>query len=144
MKVRFKRLDPMATVPKRSTDGAAGYDLTATTVKMEVGKQIIYTVGTGIAMEIPSGYVGLVFPRSSVYKTGLSLCNCVGVIDSDYRGEITAKFYLMGNDSSLVYLKGERCLQLIIMPIPQIDFEVSLELSKTVRGIGGYGSTGVF
>lgn len=134
----------MATVPKRSTDGAAGYDLTATTVKMEVGKQIIYTVGTGIAMEIPSGYVGLVFPRSSVYKTGLSLCNCVGVIDSDYRGEITAKFYLMGNDSSLVYLKGERCLQLIIMPIPQIDFEVSLELSKTVRGIGGYGSTGVF
>ena len=144
MKVRFKRLDPMATVPKRSTDGAAGYDLTATTVKMEVGKQIIYTVGTGIAMEIPSGYVGLVFPRSSVYRTGLSLCNCVGVIDSDYRGEITAKFYLMGNDSSLVYLKGERCLQLIIMPIPQIDFEVSLELSKTVRGNGGYGSTGVF
>ena len=124
----------MATVPKRSTEGAAGYDLTATTVKMEVGKQIIYTVGTGIAMEIPSGYVGFVFPRSSVYKTGLSLCNCVGVIDSDYRGEITAKFYLLGNDSSLVYLKGERCLQLIIMPIPQIDFEVSLELSETVRG----------
>lgn len=144
MKVRFKRLEPMATVPKRSTEGAAGYDLTATTVKMEVGQQIIYTVGTGIAMEIPAGYVGLLFPRSSVYRTGLTMCNCVGVIDSDYRGEITAKFYLIGNDSSLVYLKGELCLQLIIMPIPQIDFEVSLELSETVRGTRGYGSTGIF
>lgn len=134
----------MATVPKRATEGAAGYDLTATTVKMEVGQQIIYTVGTGIAIEIPSGYVGLLFPRSSVYRTGLTMCNCVGVIDSDYRGEITAKFYLLGNDSSLAYLKGERCLQLIIMPIPQIDFEVSLELSETVRGTQGYGSTGIF
>lgn len=142
MKVRFKRLDSMASVPMRATDGSAAYDLTARKVDLTVGDNIVYTVHTGLAVEIPEGYVGLVFPRSSVVKTSLLLSNCVGVIDSDYRGEIMAKFYLHGNDGSRAYMVGERCMQLMILPVPTIEWEVADELTETSRGKGGYGSTG--
>ena len=137
MKVRFKRLDSMASVPMRATDGSAAYDLTA-----RKGDNIVYTVHTGLAVEIPEGYVGLLFPRSSVVKTSLLLSNCVGIIDSDYRGEIMAKFYLHGNDGSRAYMVGERCMQLMILPVPTIEWEVADELTETSRGKGGYGSTG--
>ena len=132
----------MASVPFRATDGSAAYDLTARKVDLTVGNNIVYTVHTGLAVEIPEGYVGLVFPRSSVVNTSLLLSNCVGVIDSDYRGEITAKFYLQGNDGSHAYMVGERCMQLMILPVPTIEWEVADELTETSRGKGGYGSTG--
>lgn len=89
LKIKFKKLNSNAVIPKRGTTGAAGFDLTA--VSMYV-KENTLKYDTGIAVEIPPGYVGLVFPRSSVCKTGLSLANSVGVIDSDYRGSISLCF----------------------------------------------------
>ena len=100
-----------------------------------------YVYGTGLAMEIPKGYVGLIFPRSSISKTSHSLRNAVGVIDSGYRGEIIFKFSINTHNSP-VYEVGERIGQMIIMPYPQVEFEEAFELSKTERGKGGYGSTG--
>ena len=91
-------------------------------------------------MEIPPGHVGLVFPRSSCYKHGMLLSNCVGVIDSDYRGEVTAVF--LGTHDDVSYEIGDRIAQLVIMPIPAVKFVEAEELSETQRGTGGYGSTG--
>ena len=135
--VKIKRLHEDAVIPSYAKDGDAGMDLTAVEVS---GKDGFITYHTGLAMEIPRWHVGLLFPRSSVYKTGQSLTNCVGVIDSGYRGEIMMKYTL----SSLCkeYEIGDRVGQLIIMPYPRIDFEVVDELTKTDRGSGGYGSTG--
>ena len=96
---------------------------------------------TGIAVEIPPGYVGLLFPRSSVCKTGLSLANGVGVIDQDFRGSISFVFYK--NMQCIVpYFPGDRIGQLVIVPIPAVEFVEAEELSETERGAGGYGSTG--
>ena len=100
---------------------------------------------TGIALEVPEGYVGLLFPRSSTSKTDLRLANCVGVVDSGYRGEISFR-YKFAKDSYFANLKrfqdGDRIGQLVIMPYPQIEMEESDNLSDTERGEGGYGSTG--
>ena len=137
LKIKFKKLNPNAVIPKRGTIGAAGFDLTA--VSMEVSATMI-KYDTGIAVEIPPGYVGLVFPRSSVCKTGLSLANSVGVIDSDYVGELSAVFYL--RSGCRVYNVGDRIGQLLIVPIPEVEFMEVDELSETERGAGGYGSTG--
>jgi dUTP pyrophosphatase len=93
-------------------------------------------------MEIPKGFVGLIFPRSSVRKTDLLLTNSVGVIDSGYRGEIQATFKKTDGDRSIVYEVGERGAQIIIIPYPKIKFIVSEELSSSERGDGGFGSTG--
>ena len=136
LKIKFKKLNPNAVIPKRGTIGAAGFDLTA--VSMEVSATMI-KYDTGIAVEIPPGYVGLVFPRSSVCKTGLSLANSVGVIDSDYVGELSAVFYL--RSGCRVYNVGDRIGQLLIVPIPEVEFMEVDELSETERGAGGYGST---
>ena len=100
-----------------------------------------FTYHTGLAVEIPTWHVGLLFPRSSVYKTGQTLTNCVGVIDSGYRGEIMMKFSLSANRNE--YQIGDRVGQLIIMPYPKISFIEVDELTPTDRGVGGYGSTGV-
>ena len=112
-------------------------DLTAIDVSADEGT---ITYKTGLAIEIPRWYVGLLFPRSSVYKTGQSLTNCVGVIDSGYRGEIMLKFTLSPYQRE--YQIGDRIGQLIIIPYPMIEFEEVEELAKTSRGKGGYGSTG--
>ena len=138
MKIKFKKTHPLAVIPKRGTSGAAGFDLTA--VILDV-KETTLKYDTGIAVEIPPGYVGLLFPRSSVCKTGLSLANSVGVIDSDYRGSISFVFY---KDVPCIapYLPGDRIGQLVIVPIPEVDFVEVEELSETERGKGGYGSTG--
>jgi len=96
--------------------------------------------GTGIAVEIPPGHVGLIFPRSSIFHTGLILTNSVGVIDSGYRGEIKAVFKAPGHYD--IYRIGERIGQLVIVPIPDVEYEEADELSETERGTGGYGSTG--
>jgi dUTP pyrophosphatase len=138
MKVKFKKLNENAKAPYQGTAGSAGFDLTATS-KQRI--DLYHTkFGTGLAVEIPKGYVGLVFPRSSCYKQGMLLSNCVGVIDSDYRGEITAVF--IGVDNELCYNVGDRICQLVIMPYPEIEFVEADELSETERGMGGYGSTG--
>ena len=138
MKVKIKRLHPDAVIPKYAKAGDAGLDLTAVECVNDDGKHITYK--TGLAVEIPKGHVGLLFPRSSVYKTSMSLSNCVGVIDSGYRGEIMMKF--RSTESNKAYEVGDRIGQLIIMPYPQVEFEEVENLSSTDRGLGGYGSTG--
>lgn len=142
MKVRFKKLVPEAVAPYQATDGSAGWDLTATTKELDQGKKAIY--GTGLSVEIPKGYVGLLFPRSSIHKKGLRLSNSVGVIDSDYRGEIKAVFDRLSiwPYEWELYQIGDRICQLIILPVPTIEWEESEELTNTTRGEGGYGSTG--
>lgn len=143
MVVKFKKLSPFAIPPKYSKDGDAGMDLTITSIISETTTDVTY--GFGIAMEIPRGFVGLVFPRSSVRKYDLSLTNCVGVIDSGYRGELQATFkktnWLKGNESQK-YDVGDKGAQIMIIAYPQIDFVESDTLSESDRGDGGFGSTG--
>ena len=112
-------------------------DLTTISLEQLDGEHIKYKFG--IAIEIPNGYVGLLFPRSSVYKKRQVLSNCVGVIDAGFRGEISVVMIGTSHES---YKVGERAAQLIIMPFPKIEFEEVQELSETERGSGGYGSTG--
>lgn len=140
MIVRFKKVHPDAVVPTKAHPTDAGFDLTAVSAEEDRRRSIV-TYHTGIAVEIPDGFVGLVFPRSSVYRHQILLSNSVGVIDSGYRGEITLKFRICQPHISR-YSTGERIGQLIILPYPEIEFEESDVLSETDRGEGGYGSTG--
>ena len=138
MKIKFKKMNPNAVIPKQGTAGAAGFDLTAVSVEK---KETMLKYDTGISVEIPPGYVGLLFPRSSVCKTGLSLANSVGVIDQDFRGSISFVFYSPAV-CIVPYWPGDRIGQLLIVPIPAVEFVEADELSETERGAGGYGSTG--
>ena len=143
MKVKIKLLNELAVMPTKAHATDAGFDLTATSKVLDEYGRIVY--GTGIALEIPEGYVGLVFPRSSIAKYGVALSNAVGVIDSGFRNEILCKFRpLLGFGETILpsYSVGERIAQLIIMPIPNIEFEQAEELSESERGMGGYGSSG--
>lgn len=149
MKVRFKKLHPDAVTPTYAHDTDAGMDMTAINKHIDEYGACVY--GTGLAFEIPEGYVGLLFPRSSISKTRQALANCVGVIDSGYRGEVTFKFKGIGARYELLgskptetwdYEVGDRIGQLIIMPYPHIELEEADELSNSDRGNGGYGSTG--
>lgn len=137
MNVKIKKLHPDAVIPKYAKRGDAGLDLTAVDVTAD---DATLTYKTGLAIEIPPWHVGLLFPRSSVYKTGQTLTNCVGVIDSGYRGEIMLKYTLSPYQRE--YDIGDRVGQLIIMPYPKIDFIEVENLTPTDRGDGGYGSTG--
>jgi len=137
MKVKIKKLHPDAVIPSYAKDGDAGMDLTSVDIEVLDNEHVKYY--TGLAIEIPKGYAGFLFPRSSCYKRKQILSNCVGVIDSGYRGEISL---VMIGTSKYSYNIGERIGQLIIMPYPQIEFEQVKRLSKTERGAGGYGSTG--
>lgn len=139
MIVKFKKLSQLAVSPKYSKDGDAGMDLSITTIISETDKDITY--GFGIAVEIPKGFVGLIFSRSSVRKYDLSLTNCVGVIDSGYRGELQATFKKT-HDGDKKYEVGDRAAQIMILAYPQIDFVESDTLSDSDRGDGGFGSTG--
>ena len=139
MKVKVMKLDAGAKIPKYAKAGDAGMALYAVSQKFDDHGN--YVFGTGLAMEIPEGYVGLIFPRSSISKTSHSLRNAVGVIDSGYRGEIMMK-YDINTLNSPVYEVGDRIAQIIILPYPEIEFEEAWELSKTNRGKGGFGSTG--
>ena len=139
MKVKVMKLDAGAIIPKYAKPGDAGMDLYAASFAIDQNNNYVY--GTGLAMEIPKGYVGLIFPRSSISKTAHSLRNAVGVIDSGYRGEIMMK-YDINTHNSPVYEIGDRIAQIIILPYPQIEFEEAFELSKTQRGKGGFGSSG--
>lgn len=139
MEVKFKKLHKDAVIPSYAKTGDAGLDLTA--IKIERDEHCNYVYRTGLAIEIPKGYVGLIFPRSSLSKYDLSLCNSVGVIDSGYRGEIVFKFKL-GHSGHSVYREGDKVGQLIILPYPYINLIEVDELSTTERGFGGFGSTG--
>ncbi len=141
MKVKIKKLHPQAVIPSYAKPNDAGLDLTVTSAQRDPANPQKWLVGFGIAVEIPEGFVGLVFPRSSVHKTQCRLSNSVGVIDAGYRGEVRAVFDTFPT-SDEVYNVGDRAAQIIIMPYPQIEFEEAEELSSTERGTGGYGSTG--
>jgi dUTP pyrophosphatase len=153
---------PTAQKPKFGKPGDAGADLVATSLDLSRDGQIVY--GTGLAVEIPEGMVGLVFPRSSVRNYDLSMANSVGVIDSGYRGEIMVTFniradhkivnamiaskdlddlFVKYSDNLLnIYQVGDRIAQLVIMPVPLVQFVEVEELSETSRGTEGHGSTG--
>ena len=161
MKVKVKKLNPAAVIPTKAHPTDAGLDLVATSCDIDEDGNIVY--GTGLAFEIPEGYVGHIYPRSSICKQDLALSNAVGVIDSHYRGEVMAKFkptlavnrfvhsdkdddtYMIVRSlrrPNSAYNIGERIAQLIIMPIPAVEMVEADELSETDRGEGGYGSTG--
>lgn len=165
MKINIKKLHPDAVVPSYAKPGDAGLDLTAVSVHVQTGvddegEYIEY--GTGLAIEIPEGHVGLVFPRSSVSKKDIFLANAVGVIDSGYRGEIKLRYKLEQTYDVLdtwmndqihysfderqyyanVYKVGDKVGQLLILPYPQIELTETDELNSSDRGEGGFGSTG--
>ena len=137
MKVKIKKIHHAAVIPTYAKDGDAGMDLVITSIITRNEGDVTY--GFGIALEIPKGFVGLVFPRSSIRKTDLILSNSVGVIDSGYRGEIQATFKRTGLTK---YAVGDRGAQIMIIPHPTIEFNEVSELSNTERGEGGFGSTG--
>lgn len=164
MKVNIKKLSEDAIIPQYAKPGDAGMDVVATSVNI-TDKYIEY--GTGLAFEVPEGYVMLIFPRSSVSKYDLSLANSVGVLDSSYRGELKLRFkrnYVikhLGDNKTLeksafehrispteilicdkIYEVGDKVGQIMIVPYPQIEFNEVEELSETDRGSGGFGSTG--
>lgn len=159
MEVKIKKTHKDAVIPCYAKAGDAGLDLTATSISYDEYGNICY--GTGLAFEIPEGYVGLIFPRSSICKEQLLLSNAVGVIDSGYRGEVSFKFkpsialderqcvkvdkdrlWSVAIKQNDIYKVGDRIGQMIIMPYPSIEFVEVEELSMTERGEGGYGSSG--
>lgn len=142
MDVKIKKLDPKAVVPKYAKPGDAGMDLTAISMTYDSNLDA-FIYGTGLAIEIPKGCVGLLFPRSSNRKTDAYMTNHVGVIDSGYRGEIMITYKDRDFDvAKIPYQIGDRVAQLIIMPYPTINLVEVEELSETERGEGGHGSTG--
>jgi dUTP pyrophosphatase len=147
MIVKCKKLHEKAVISQYAKDGDAGIDLVATSFVKNTTYNVLY--GTGLSLEIPEGYVGLIFPRSSVTKKDLILNNSVGVIDSGYRGEIMVGFRKVPKSSDYfnsvnidMYELGDRIAQLIILPYPKIQLEEVDELSETDRGDGAFGSTG--
>lgn len=168
MEVKIKKLHPLAVIPTYATEDSAGMDLTVVSWEFdEYGNKVYHT---GLAFEIPKGYAGFIFPRSSNAKKHLWLTNSVGIIDADYRGEVTLKYKTsiriatsfwtrlrlfitktLNPQGSINitniwdnddYKVGDKCGQIVIMPFPKIEFREVKELSKTSRGQGGYGSTG--
>ena len=139
--LKVKMLTDVAVMPTYATDGAACFDISATdTVGIPAGRAA--TISTGIAVEVPQGYVMMLYSRSGHgYKHCLRLSNCVGVIDSDYRGEVCVRLHNDGKETYIVQ-QGERIAQAMIVPAPQFALEKVAELSDTARGTGGFGSTG--
>ena len=141
--VKIKLLRENATCPSYQSASAAGADLYAAideALTIEAGQTVL--VPAGVAMEIPEGFVGLVYARSGLAcKRGLAPANKVGVIDSDYRGEITVVLHNHGSEAQTV-ANGERIAQLVITPVLQPAYEETEMLSDTVRNLGGFGSTG--
>ena len=170
LQVKIKKLHPDAVVPTYAHATDCGMDLTAVSKTFDEYGNVVY--GFGLAFEIPEGYAGFIFPRSSNHKSGLLLTNSVGVIDAGYRGEVTAKFVSRSVDSipkkflqRILYLLfeksanegwtttfnydkkynyniGDRVAQMVILPYPKVELVEVDELSDTERGTGGYGSTG--
>ena len=141
--LRYKKLSPSAIVPTYGSAAAAGADLYALPegdIVIAAGETKL--IHTGIALEIPEGYMGLIFARSGLAtKRGLAPANKVGVIDADYRGEIMVALYNQSGEEQTV-AAGERVAQLVITPFLAVNFEECDELTDTERGVGGFGSTG--
>ncbi|MGL4373517.1 MAG: dUTP diphosphatase [Turicibacter sp.] len=152
--VGLKFMHQDAQLPFYATEGAAGADCTSVSIQYfnrfnqevfpkstEEWKEVTKVkYNLGLAFEIPKGYAILLFPRSSVMKQELIMSNSIGLIDCDYRGEVSAVFYL--NENSQLYEVGERCCQIVLVEVPKCKFIVKKELSSTSRGEGGYGHTG--
>ena len=140
LEIKFKKLVETAKCPTKAHPTDAGADLTA--VSREWNEELkCWIYGTGIATEIPEGYVGLVFPRSSIRKYTLAQCNAVGVIDSSYRGEIMVS-YKLTSDVEKIYNIGDKIAQFIILPYPEVSYKEVETLSETDRGENGHGSSG--
>ena len=144
MKINIKRTDETAVIPTRGSDEAAGYDLYAYISKQSetipVGETKL--ISTGISMEIPNGYVGLLYARSGfATKRGLRPANCVGVIDSDYRGEVCVALHNDSKEAQTIHHR-DRIAQIVIAPYLSVELNEVDELNSTERGIGGFGSTG--
>lgn len=147
MKVNIKKINSNATTPTYGSTEAAGLDLYALidteTNSLFIPSHTTVNINTGIAMEIPKGYFGAVYARSGLsIKNGLRPANCVGVIDSDYRGEIIVALYNDSMEDRIVY-NGDRIAQIVITPYLHIELNEVTELSDTERGEGGFGSTGM-
>ena len=140
LEIKFKKLVETAKMPTKAHPTDAGADLTA--VSREWNEEYgCWIYGTGIATEIPEGYVGLIFPRSSIRKYTLAQCNAVGVIDSSYRGEIMVS-YKLTSDVEKIYNIGDKIAQLVIIPYPEVSYTEVETLSETDRGENGHGSSG--
>lgn len=143
--VKFKKLCPEAEIPTKANSDDVGFDLVATSIKTERDSGVYAAYKTGLAIELPPGYAGFLFPRSSISKTNqeFNLRNSVGVIDSGYRGEIEMRFSIPYKGPANCYKVGDRVGQLIILPYPEVQFvETEEELTKTERGEDGFGSSG--
>ena len=140
MKIKVKKINENAVIPKYSKPGDAGLDLTAVSIVSDTSSQVIYD--TGLAIEIPEEHVGLIFPRSSICNYELELSNSVGVVDSGYRGTIRFVFNKTNGIDSLKYKVGDRIGQLLILPYPEIELVEVNELNDSERGHTGFGSTG--
>lgn len=146
LKVKVRRLHPDAVLPSKAHPTDAGFDLTCIgDLEYDDCGNLVYR--TGLSFEIPEGYAGFIFPRSSVAKKDLILTNCVGIIDSGFRGEVLAKFKPLipitsAHDAIYAYRKGERFAQMVILPYPEVVFDEVDNLAESDRGEGGYGSSG--
>lgn len=143
MELKFKKLNEKAVIPAKAHASDAGLDLTTIgfTTTVNEARELMLVYHTGLAVEIPEGHMGLLFPRSSIYKKSLIQSNCVGVIDSGYRGEIMVVYKTTTNSVPEIYKEGERFCQLVIVPIPQVEPVEAEELSSSDRAEGGFGST---
>ncbi len=141
--VKIKKLDERATIPSYGSEYAAGFDLYAILDdELTIKSHETIVIKTGLSMEIPVGYAGMIFARSGLAtKKGLAPANKVGVVDSDYRGEVMVALHNHSNTSQTIS-NGERIAQMVIMPFYKAEFSVVDELSDTKRGSGGFGSTG--
>jgi len=147
MNINVRKLHPSATLPTYATDGSGCFDLYALNDGLfedAVIPELPVTFATGLAFEIPEGHVMLVFSRSGHgFKYGTRLANCVGVIDSDYRGEVIVKLRCDDDVGSFLSVRpGDRIAQALVVPIPRVTFTEVGALSTTARGAGGFGSTG--
>jgi dUTP pyrophosphatase len=139
MKVKLKRLSERAVIPRYANPGDGALDLVATSERFDVAGYVEY--GTSIAIALPPGYIALLFPRSSISNKDLILANSVGLVDEQYTGELKFRFKSLEGRKAR-YKIGERIGQIMIMPRPSIEFEEVAELPQTVRGSGGFGSSG--
>ncbi len=140
MKIQITKTNEKAIIPTYAKAGDAGLDLVATS-RDYTSMYVEY--GTGLAIAIPEGHVGLLFPRSSISKYHLSMANSVGVVDAGYRGELKVRFKLTSQTAyETLYNVGDRVAQLMILPYPSIEFEEVSYLDETERGAGGFGSSG--
>lgn len=140
--MKLQKLVPHAAVPTYGTPGAACFDLRATE-EVSIAPRSAEEIGTGLAFEVPEGHVMLVFSRSGHgFKNGLRLANSVGVIDSDYRGEVKVKLHNDSHNRQRI-AQGDRIAQALVLPVARVSFDLVEELSETERGANGIGSTGV-